>query len=198
MVGMRRSLASLGGVVALAVSASTPATASEPGLEASVLAEISDPSSIDDAYARDDFEIVVESGQSVQSGGYSLGPRPPWGTCPWNAKFSKVVYDYGSIVLQCGDSKMGLEHISDRHRSEFKTLAAMGNLQWQDIVHWAIYYNQKDPDHTKVNQSDGCRDRVLKLVNKRNGQVVWTKRFMLIYGASTGRVVTVYPTSRVC
>lgn len=126
-----------------------------------------------------------------------LGPRPNWGACGTSTSDQKVVYDFGGINLRCGNASWGYRHIKNRHYNEFQTLARAGGLNWSDLVHWAIYYNVKDPDRVIVEQTDGCRDRLLYL-HDRNGRLVWQKRFKLIYSASDGRVITVYPSSSIC
>lgn len=126
-----------------------------------------------------------------------LGPRPNWGACGTSTSDQKVVYDFGGINLRCGNASWGYRHIKNRHYNEFQTLARAGGLNWSDLVHWAIYYNVKDPDHVIVEQTDGCRDRLLYL-HDRNGRLVWQKRFKLIYSAADGRVITVYPSSSIC
>ena len=114
-----------------------------------------------------------------------------------------MVYDYGSIELKCGGPKnsssptWGYRHIKWRHMDDFRRLASAGGLNWTDLVHWAIYYSAKDPDHVIVEEDTGCRDRLLYLHDK-NGRLVWSQRFKVIYSAMSGAVITAYPTSAIC
>ncbi len=126
-----------------------------------------------------------------------LGSRPNWGACGVSTSDAKMVYDFGSIELKCGNANQGYRHIKARHYTEFQSLARAGGLNWSDLVHWAIYYNAQDPDHVIVDQSDGCRDRLLYL-HDGNGRLIWQQRFKLIYNAVDGRVITVYPSSSIC
>ena len=134
-----------------------------------------------------------------------LGPRPNWGACGVFTDEHKKVYDFGSIELKCGGPKgsssptWGYRHIlwREHETQRFGVLARAGGLNWSDLVHWAIYYNAKDPDHVVVTEGDGCRDRLLYL-HDRNGRLVWQQRFKLIYSANDGRVISVYPTTAIC
>nr|WP_042179747.1 hypothetical protein [Kibdelosporangium sp. MJ126-NF4]CEL14006.1 hypothetical protein [Kibdelosporangium sp. MJ126-NF4]CTQ88374.1 hypothetical protein [Kibdelosporangium sp. MJ126-NF4] len=126
-----------------------------------------------------------------------LGPRPNWGACGTSTSEQKMVYDFGGITLKCGNAGWGFRHIKDRHLNEFQGLARAGGLNWSDLVHWAIHFNTKDPDHVIVEEGDGCRDRMLFL-HDRNGRLVWQQRFKMIYSAMDGRVITTYPSSAIC
>lgn len=131
---------------------------------------------------------------TVSAEAAKLGSRPNWGACGLFTSESKMVYDFGRIELKCGNPNWGYRHIKARHYNEFQGLARAGGLNWSDLVHWAIYYNVQDPDHV---EGDGCRDRVLFL-HDSNGRLLWQQRFKLIYSASDGRVITVYPSSSTC
>lgn len=126
-----------------------------------------------------------------------LGTRPNWGACGVSTSAQKVVYDFGSVNLRCGNAGWGYRHIKDRHFNEFQNLARAGGLNWSDLVHWAIHYNTQDPDHVIVDGSDGCRDRMLYL-HDRNGREIWQQRFKVIYNSVDGRVITTYPSSQIC
>lgn len=139
------------------------------------------------------FGLIVATPAHAQQ----LGPRPNWGACGISTSDERMVYDFGSFKLRCGNASWGYRHIKDRHYTEFQGLARAGGLNWSDLVHWAIYYNQLDPDNVDVDQNTGCRDRLLYL-HDRNGRLVWQQRFRLIYNAVNGRVITVYPTSSIC
>lgn len=126
-----------------------------------------------------------------------LGTKPNWGACGVFTSETKMVYDFGSIELRCGNASWGYRHIKDGHRNQFQGLARAGGLNWSDLVHWAIYYNVRDPDHVIVDGGDVCRDRLLYL-HDRNGRLIWTQRFKMIYSANNGRVITVYPSKSIC
>ncbi|SNQ51337.1 conserved exported hypothetical protein [Frankia canadensis] len=132
-----------------------------------------------------------------------LGTRPNWGACGVSTSEQKMVYDFGGINLRCGNNRWGYRHIKDGgsgedgHYDDFQNLARPAGLNWSDLVHWAIYYNTKDPDHVVVDQNTGCRDRLL-YAQDGNGRQVWQQRFRMIYNATDGRVITVYPTSGTC
>ncbi|MTE17829.1 hypothetical protein F0L17_01505 [Streptomyces sp. TRM43335] len=126
-----------------------------------------------------------------------LGPRPNWGACGTSTSEQKLVYQFGSFPLKCGNASWGYRHIKNRHYDQFQGLARAGGLNWSDLVHWAIHYNATDPDHVIVEGTDGCRDRMLYL-HDRNGRLVWQQRFKMIYSAYDGRVITTYPSSAIC
>lgn len=134
---------------------------------------------------------------TVPAEALKLGSRPNWGACGVATSETKMVYDFGSIELKCGNASWSYRHIKARHYNEFQGLARAGGLNWSDLVHWAIYYNVRDPDHVIVDQGDGCRDRLLYL-HDSNGRLVWQQRFKMIYSANDGRVITVYPSSSIC
>jgi hypothetical protein len=125
-----------------------------------------------------------------------LGTRPNWSACGTSTSEQKVVYDFGSFDLRCGNASWGFRHIKNEHYDQFQGLARAGGLNWSDLAHWAIHYNTQDPDHVIVDGSDGCRDRLLYL-HDSNGRLVWQQRFKMIYNAVDGRVITTYP-SRIC
>lgn len=145
-------------------------------------------------------------GSALPAHAVKLGTRPNWGACGVFTDESKKVYDFGAIELRCGGPKgsktpsWGYRHILWREHSthRFGVLASAGGLNWSDLVHWAIYYNVKDPDHAVVTEGDGCRDRMLYLHDRRTGRLVWKQRFKLIYSANDGRVISVYPTTAIC
>lgn len=126
-----------------------------------------------------------------------LGTRPNWGACGISTSDQKVVYQFNTFELRCGNASWGYRHIKDGHYEEFQGLARAGGLNWSDLVHWAIHYNNTDPDHVIVNGTDGCRDRLLYL-HDSNGREIWQQRFKLIYNATDGRVITTYPSSSIC
>lgn len=126
-----------------------------------------------------------------------LETRPNWRACGVFTSETKMVYDFGSYELKCGNASWGYRHIKEEHRNQFQGLARAGGLNWSDLVHWAIHYNVKDPDRIIVEQGDGCRDRLLYLYD-RNGRKVWEQRFKLIYSVNDGRIITVYPSRAIC
>jgi hypothetical protein len=132
-----------------------------------------------------------------------LGTRPVWGACGWRTSEEKVVYNFGGLILRCGNSSWGFFHMRDGgegergHLEDFQILATPAGLNWSDLAHWAIHYNAKDPDHTVVKGNTGCRDRLL-YVEDRNGRTIWAKRFKVIYNSVNGRIITAYPTSGIC
>jgi hypothetical protein len=139
------------------------------------------------------FGLVVTTPAQAEK----LGPRPNWGACGASTSEQKLVYQFGSFPLKCGNAAWGYRHIKDRHMDQFQGLARAGGLNWSDLVHWAIHYNNVDPDHVVVEQGDGCRDRLLYL-HDSNGRLIWQQRFKMIYSANDGRVITTYPSSQIC
>ncbi|MFD0203464.1 MULTISPECIES: hypothetical protein [Saccharothrix] len=135
---------------------------------------------------------VVTPAQAVK-----LGTRPNWGACGFSDDAQKLVYQFKTFELRCGNASWGYRHIKDGHYDQFQNLARAGGLNWSDLVHWAIHYNVEDPDHVIVNGTDGCRDRLLYL-HDRNGREVWQQRFKVVYNALDGRIITAYPTTSIC
>ncbi len=127
-----------------------------------------------------------------------LGPAPVLGACGVFTPDNKVVYKYWNNTgrtLYCGNDRYGFRHIRKNHRAQFQTLAAIGGLQWWDLMHWAIYYNYKDPDYVRY-QGDGktCRSRSLYL-GTRSGKP-YSQIFRVITGSNG--VITAYPSSKHC
>lgn len=127
-----------------------------------------------------------------------LGPAPVLGACGVFTPENKVVYKYWNNTgrtLYCGNDRYGFRHIRKNHRTQFQTLAAIGGLQWWDLMHWAIYYNYKDPDYVRY-QGDGktCRSRSLYL-GTRSGKP-YSQIFRVITGSNG--VITAYPSSKHC
>lgn len=138
--------------------------------------------------------LLVTLAVAAPASAEKLGSRPNWGACGILTNEQKMVYDFGGVNLRCGTASWGYRHIKNRHFNEFQNLARAGGLNWSDLVHWAIHFTIKDPDNTIT----GCRDRVIFLHDRRNGNLVWQQRFKMIYNTSNGQVITVYPSSKIC
>ena len=131
-----------------------------------------------------------------------LGIRPVWGACGAFSEEAKLVFDYGFLKLRCGSVKTradGYNHIKANHKTQFATLAAPAGRTWEDLVHFALAWNQYDPDEFRVNKAKdkACRSRVLRLVNQ-HGKVVSEKVYKVIYVYTTGKVITIFPSSDQC
>lgn len=131
-----------------------------------------------------------------------LGIRPVWGACGAFSEETKLVFDYGFLKLRCGSVKTradGYNHIKANHKTQFTTLAAPAGRTWEDLVHFALAWNQYDPDEFRVNKekNKACRSRVLRLVNQ-HGKVVSEKVYKVIYVYTTGKVITIFPSSDQC
>lgn len=142
--------------------------------------------------------LLIAGIASPAEGNTKLGPAPVLGACGVFTPEKKVVYKYwnnAGRTLYCGTAKYGFRHIRERHRTQFQTLAAIGGLQWWDLMHWAIYYNYKDPDYVRY-QGNGktCRSRSLYL-GSRSGKP-YAKIFHVITGSNG--VITAYPASSHC
>ena len=131
-----------------------------------------------------------------------LGIRPVWGACGAFSEETKLVFDYGFLKLRCGSVTTradGYNHIKDRHKTQFAMLAAPAGRTWEDLVHFALLWNQYDPDKFLVNKArnKACRSRLLYLRNQ-HGRTVSSKVYKVIYVYTTGKVITVFPDSTQC
>lgn len=109
-----------------------------------------------------------------------------------------MVYKYRDSkydTLYCGNDNYGFRHIRKQHRADLQNYATLGGLQWWDIMHWAIYYNYKDPQVVKsAGNGKTCRSRVLYL-ESINGSST-TKIFRVVSGYNG--VISVYPSKTHC
>lgn len=129
----------------------------------------------------------------------ALGIRPVWGACGIFSEETKLVYDHGFLKLRCGNTSFGYRHIKANHRAAFETLAQPAGRTWEDLLHFALAWNQYDPDEFKVNSANNkaCRSRVLFMKDSK-GRVVSSKVYKVIYVYSTGKVITAFPTGSQC
>ncbi len=141
--------------------------------------------------------LVLPSAQAAPPN--KMGPRPAWGACGLSASPTKLVYNFGKVVLYCGNSSSGYVHIKANHRAQFLTLASAVGRSWEDLVHFSIAWAEFDPDATAYNPANGkaCRSRNLWLAND-NGLVLSKKTYKVIYVYSTGQVITAFPNDFQC
>lgn len=128
-----------------------------------------------------------------------IGARPAWGACGATASPTKLVYDFGSIDLRCGDSGYGYNHIKANHRTHFGGLASTVGRTWEDLLYFSVAWAEYDPDASRYNPANGkaCRSRNLWLANS-NGVVVSKKTYKVIYVYSTGGIITAFPGDTQC
>lgn len=144
---------------------------------------------------------LADSGRATLAG--QLPPASTWGACGLSSSETKLVHEFPYLSLMCGgplysaDPTWGYRHILKNHRDQFSGLAALAGRNWRDLAHWAIYYNDVDPDREYARGTSTCRSRLLYLVNS-NGQVVKQQIFKTINNNTNGRVITAYPSSSQC
>jgi len=125
-----------------------------------------------------------------------LGPAPTWGACGLSDSPNKVVAKFpGGVRLTCGTESFGYRHILKRHRMDFTAKASPTNMNWRDLVHWAIHYNMVDPDKViRQNSYTTCRNRDLYLKNLSGGAYI-PSTFRIAYNHNTLDVITAFPGS---
>lgn len=154
---------------------------------------LSGPTTAPTAVATSDGTVVIDQ----------TGPDLPGGSvlasCDRDSRATVARYDtaaLGDVVLQCGNSSQGYEHIRVRHTADWQdVLAGHGDRDWDDAMLTAVQTALGSPrDGYPVDAGDGkvCFAAPIRFDDgSRPDDEPFVK---VIVSATTDRVITAYPT----
>ncbi|WP_420366253.1 hypothetical protein AAEP80_05360 [Curtobacterium sp. L3-7] len=155
---------------------------------------LSGPTTAPTAVATSDGSVVIDR----------TGPDLPGdsvlASCDRDSRATVARYDtaaLGDVVLQCGNSSQGYEHIRVRHTADWEdVLAGHGDRDWDDAMLTAVQTALTSPrDGFPVDAGDGkvCYAAAVRF---DDGTAPSPDGFVkVIVSATTDRVITAYPTN---
>lgn len=185
-------LTGLAAIVAAGLVAGGFALTSRQGADDPVLAGPSG-SSVPSARATADGVVLLDR-QGPDLPGADVLDR-----CDTSSRADVARYDttaLGDVVLQCGTSSQGYEHIRVRHTADWRqVLGGQGDRDWDDVMLTAVQTALTEPrSGFPVDAGDGkvCYAAAMRF---DDGAVPAPDGFVkVIVSRTTDRVITAYPT----